>query len=195
MIDPNDVTQPNASRAWKEEFLIFAICVAGKSAKQQAVKVDAFLKDLQRRVEADYGGPIVFTSPFHILRYAFGTNIRDSLEAVKMGQYQRITYALLAIARMDVNSVTTEQLEHIKGIGPKTARFFMLHTRHRQRVAVLDTHILKYLNSQGIKAPKSTPPAGKTYARLEQEFLRLADESGMSVADFDLHLWKLKGVS
>ena len=89
-----------------------------------------------------------------------------------------------------LETATLEELEEIYGIGPKTSRFFLMHSRPNQRVAALDTHILKELNAQGVPAPKSTPAYGRKYKQLEQEFIRLADVAGMSVADYDLHIWK-----
>jgi thermostable 8-oxoguanine DNA glycosylase len=81
-------------------------------------------------------------------------------------------------------------LEAITGVGPKTARFFILHTRPNQTMAVLDTHILKYLRDKGHTTQKVTPPAGKKYDELEQIVIAEAKASGMSQPDFDLHIWK-----
>lgn len=129
-------------------------------------------------------------SPFALIRLCNVSVIEDALRQVKMGQYSRIAFLFAGVAQVvDVETVTVEELESFSGIGPKTARFFVVHTRKNQRHAILDTHILKYLRQNGINAPKSTP-SGKAYLTLEQEFLKLADKSGMSLADFDLMLWK-----
>lgn len=59
-------------------------------------------------------------------------------------------------------------------------------------------HILKFLKDKGYKVPASTP-TGKKYKTIEGYFLKEADKSGLSVADFDLKIWKeyrnKKGVS
>jgi thermostable 8-oxoguanine DNA glycosylase len=65
-----------------------------------------------------------------------------------------------------------------------------LHTRKDARVAALDTHILKYMRDCGYEVPKSTPGSKKQYKKIEEQFLQLADESGQTVADFDLSIWK-----
>ena len=186
MIDPNNVTQPYASRAWKEEFLIFAACVAGKGAFQQAQKVHDFLALFEKECASD---GLVDLTPFEMILYCGKPSVDIYLRRVKMGQYERLGYAIAKLSELNVETCTVEQLESIKGIGPKTARFFIVHTRVGARHAILDTHILKHMNAQGIKAPKSTP-SGKKYLDLEQEFLKMVDESGMSVADYDLMLWK-----
>ena len=56
---------------------------------------------------------------------------------------------------------------------------------------VLDTHILRYLTDVGYKnVPKSTPQNPKIYEKFANLFKRLANFEGMSVADFDLKIWK-----
>jgi hypothetical protein len=53
-------------------------------------------------------------------------NLRERLEESKLGQYTRIEHVFRQIVLLDVTKVTLEELESIKGIGPKTARFFFL---------------------------------------------------------------------
>ena len=90
---------------------------------------------------------------------------------------------------LNLSSCSIEDLERVVGIGPKTARCFVMHSRRGARHAGLDTHVLKYLKSRGVDVPKSTP-TGRRYAELERIFLDMADESGKSPAEFDLEIWK-----
>lgn len=112
------------------------------------------------------------------------------MKSAGIGCYSQkaITFMQLAESNLNLKSCGVEDLEKIKGIGPKTARCFLIHSRPNQRLAGLDTHILKYLREKGIDAPLSTPPA-KKYKKLEQEFIKLADNAGKSVAEFDLEIW------
>jgi thermostable 8-oxoguanine DNA glycosylase len=91
----------------------------------------------------------------------------------------------------DINlaTCTPQELEAITGIGEKTSRFFILHTRKNARVAAIDTHMLKYLRAVGVGDVPDKSPKGATYLRLEKQFIELADKSGMSIADFDLMIW------
>jgi thermostable 8-oxoguanine DNA glycosylase len=110
----------------------------------------------------------------------------------KLGQYNRIGNAFKGILQFKgkLQTVTVAELESINGIGSKTARFFILHSRPNQKVAVLDTHILKWLDSLGYaNVPKATPPPTKYYI-FESWFLQEAQARNMSVADLDLHIWK-----
>ena len=80
-------------------------------------------------------------------------------------------------------------LETIKGIGPKTSRFFLMSSRQGVEYAALDTHILRWMRDQGIEnIPKSTP-SGKRYLDLEQIYLKMVPE-GKSVGEFDLEIWR-----
>ena len=93
-------------------------------------------------------------------------------------------------SHLDLRTCTVDQLEQISGVGPKTSRFFILHSRLNARVAALDVHILRYLKSLGYNVPTVTP-TGKNYRKIEEIFLQEADKSGMTVADFDLFIWNM----
>jgi thermostable 8-oxoguanine DNA glycosylase len=187
MIVPEKITNYNRTEAELEEFLMFAILVAGKTASQQAKKLDAFLED-----KKILGLPND-TSPFQYVAFlvAMSGMLDRAMKMHKLGQYARIGNAFKGILQFKGNlkDVSVEELESINGIGSKTARFFVLHSRPKVRHAVLDTHILKWMGALGINVPKATPPK-KKYGELEEKFLALADERNMSVADLDLHIWK-----
>jgi endonuclease III len=85
--------------------------------------------------------------------------------------------------------VTIEELESVYGVGSKTARFFVLHSRPDANVACLDTHILKWLNEKGYNVPKSTP-SKKKYSEIEKLFLQEAIIHQMTPADLHLTIWK-----
>lgn len=177
MINPYSITNFERSQAELEEFLLFCVCVAGKNAIIQAQKLNDFLA----LEEGD--------TPFQkIANMSKKLMIWPNLQKVKMGQYDRIGHAFCELRWFDVNNISIEDIESIPGIGPKTSRFFMVHSRPNQRYGVLDTHILRYMREQGIKTPKATPDK-KQYSKYEKLFLDLVPE-GMSVAEFDLELWK-----
>lgn len=178
MIDPSKVTKFNRTHEELEEFVLFTICVAGKTAKIQAKKLDQFLRNNDGLDE-----------PFKcIKRLIKEDRLMNEIKKVKLGQYSRLYESFKQISNLNLKTCTIQDLEKIKGIGPKTARFFMLHSRPNQKIAVLDTHILKYMGSLGIKVPKSTP-AGKKYQELENKFIQLAESKGKNIADFDLEIW------
>lgn len=185
MITPTSITNHNRTQAELEEFLLFAILVAGKTAKTQAEKLEKFL----------FNARLVKVSPFKWLEYLVefpnDTALMDTMKANKLGQYNRLDKAIRGILQFKgkLDSVTLEELESVKGIGPKTARFFILHSRPNQRIAALDTHILKFMSEKGYKVPKSTP-SKKNYGQIEKDFLTECDKASKNVADMDLEIWK-----
>jgi thermostable 8-oxoguanine DNA glycosylase len=187
MIDPTKITNFNRTEAELQEFLLFCIVVAGKNSNQQAKKLDAFLDN---SFTPKYAGGMFRPRPFQQIQLMGGVAVCKRLMAVKMGQYKRITEAFWSVSKLNnLKTVSVEELQQIKGIGPKTARFFLTHSRPNQQFAVLDTHVLKWLRNKGYNTPKSTP-SKKMYALLEQIFLYECVKHDKSPAELDLEIWK-----
>lgn len=179
LIDPNCITNYNYTDSELQEFLFFCVCVAGKTAKIQARLLEDFLNGLQGH------------SPFDKVRWAIENGfLEKKLRENHLGQYSRLIRTFTDCIDLDVRTCDVDDLEAVHGIGPKTARLFLMHTRPNVRLAALDTHILKMLKSKGYDVPKSTPSSKSLYAKLEEAFLLLADKAGMSPADFDLATWR-----
>jgi len=189
MVDPRNITNFHRTRAELEEFLLFTIMVHGKKASVQAEKLHLFLEYL-----AHFTGHYF---PFQMVDIALNmeeddeTNVlQTSLQRFRLGQYNRLCQAIGDLILLsDLTKVTVDELERCFAVGPKTARFFLVHSRPNQQHAILDTHILKWLRAHGIDTPKNTPQ-GKEYQRLENIFLTMVKDSGLSVAEFDLNIWK-----
>jgi thermostable 8-oxoguanine DNA glycosylase len=189
MIDPSNVTNFNRTASELEEFLLFTIVVAGKSAYQQAEKLDDFLK----------GWRYSYTPFGAIRKMDMWGSLEFFLKQVKMGQYQRISSAFRGVADFfqyhsdnirfhPLATVPVRILESVKGIGMKTSRFFVMHTRPTSEYACLDTHILQWLGNKGHNVPKTTP-SGQKYLELEKVFLDYANRMGMLPATLDLQIW------
>lgn len=183
LVDPDNITKFDSSVEELELALLFWICAAGKKAKTAAANLNRLLE----RGRDIFGVP----SPFGIIR-GFGERLPGELRSNGIGCYNNKGRSMLELARsgLDLKSCSVSELEKVRGIGPKTARCFVLHSRTGARHAGLDTHVLKYLRENGIDAPRSTP-TGRRYVELEKMFLDMADRSGKSVAEFDLDIWRL----
>lgn len=179
MIDPQNCVDFKRTDAELEELLLFAIAVTGKTAIVIAKQLDNFLR---------YGPD--GASPFEKVRWMIKKgNLHISLEAARLGQYTRLNKAYREVVELNPRTCTVDELEGVHGIGPKTARFFLLHSRENQRMAALDTHMMTFLREKGYTTLHSTPSSRKMYAKLEAIFIEEADKSGKSVADFDLAIW------
>ena len=191
MINPYDITNYNRTQSELEEFLLFTIVVAGKTAYIQAQKLDQFLKSINTRLMmADR------FSPFQSLKSANDHGIlMEEIHKAKLGQYKKIYSGFKFITQIDYNlsKMTPQILENIPGVGMKTSRFFLLHsdTFYKDKIAILDTHILKFIKENiDERAPKSTPVIPITYRFWEDMFLGWCEKNNKNVADFDLEVWK-----
>lgn len=185
MIDPTDVTKYDRTEAELEEWLLFCIVAAGKTAKTQAKLLNNFLTSLRE----NYGSEE--TTPFQLIWNADNVGaLRSEIEKSRLGQYNRLEKSFRKthdfIGKM--KSITIEELETIPGVGPKTSRFYLLHSRQNQNYAVLDTHILHYMRDNGLTTLKVTP-SGNTYKQTEQTFLNHANSINKTLADLDLEIW------
>jgi len=180
-IDPSNITDYEMSDAELERFIIFTICVAGKTAFQISYALRDFLEAVP-----------VSGSPFEKVQHLITSGqLRRAIKRSSLGKHGLLEKALRYLVAHPINLRTAswQELEQIPGIGPKSSRFFILHSREGVTdIAALDTHVLHFLSDQGHNVPRATP-TGKRYSELEQLFLRYAHKSGKSVAEFDLEIW------
>ena len=186
MVDPYNLPKL-MSRPQLEWWILFGICVAGKSAKQTEAKLNAFLDaGIGSRWEGD-----CIESPFcRVKFYIKFKQLGWRLRHFKMGQYKRINKAFRAAVNLDLDKLTIEALESVPGLGPKTARMIILYYEPNVECIPLDTHILKWLRANGYNAPKSTPQAGKKYRELELAFLAEGKKRGLTPREWDTQIWK-----
>ena len=179
LIDPKKITNFTRTQAELQSFFLFGLFCAGKNSDYAA-------KCLARLLANRTGD-----TPFQILKELGETGIHNALVASRIGQYGRLTKAVMDAVDLDLSTCTLEELMKVHGVGQKTARFFLLHTRPNCQCAVLDTHILKWLRDNQVDAPQNTPTSVKQYKDLEEKFLFLANANFpfMSIADVDLTLW------
>lgn len=185
MIDPTNITEPYRTEEELQEFAMFCVMVAGKNSHQQAAKLDAMLSDRYKNPGCEDMRPFEFVT--HLIKSDL---FEQWLRVHRVGQYRRIGGAFRGLVQYDghMHAISLEQLESIYGIGQKSSRFYLLHSRLDQRLAVLDTHVLKFMRSLGYDVPKSTP-SGKQYNRIEKLFLLECDKADVSPAEFDLQIW------
>jgi len=188
MIDPEKVTNFNRTDKELEEFILFWVCAAGKNGRTAARCLDKFLLFTGGYVDV-YGGPLmsIIRVGAHVPRLMKNAGI--GCYTSKSKTFDELAYAVKTHKTLNLKTCTVTDLESIYGIGPKTARCFLLHSRENAQVAGLDTHMLKHLRALGYDdVPKSTP-TGKKYLTLEKIVLSLAKRANMSPAEFDLWVW------
>jgi len=179
MIDPAHITNFNQTDKQLEEVLLFWVLVAGKTASIISKALEKILNSLPG------------STPFEKIRGVGKNNLPKLLKDHGIGCFNLKARALWELVNSNLNLKTcsVDDLEKIYGIGPKTARCFIIHSRPNASCAGLDTHILKFLRAKGHNVSNNTPSSKKQYKELEQVFLNYVKESGKSVAEFDLEVW------
>lgn len=179
MINPTQITDFNRSRAQLQAFWIFCIVVAGKNSDYAASVVAKLLNKGK-------------DDPFGYFRSLGEHGVRNALVAAKAGQYDRISRAIKESLDLNLETCTFDELMAVFGVGPKTAQFFLVHSRPNYEGVVLDTHILRYLRDKNFDAPESTPQKMEKYNELSKAFLYISaiDYPNLSAAQRDLLIWR-----
>ena len=174
-ICPSNITNTKRTVPQLEAFSLFAVAVAGKRSEGTARKTNSMLEGKSK--------------PFAYLRKG---RVDGILKRHKIGQYDRLGTAIDGLKKLDLKKCSQDDLLKVRGIGPKTANFFLLHSREGYDGAVLDTHILRWVREvHKLPAPKTTP-SGNSYKNWEVIAKKCMKKSypQKSLADADLLIWK-----
>lgn len=163
-----------------QEFALLCMVVAGKHAATQQKKLRQFIEEEL---------PVNYIDLFASLREMNDYEMLGALHRVKMGKYRVLGSGFRRLANLDLRSCSIDDLLAVPGIGPKTARFFLVYTRKGERHAVLDTHVLAELRENGFPdAPRQTP-SGKQYDKWEKVWLEYCDALGVDPVEHDWAVW------
>jgi hypothetical protein len=180
-INPLKVTNFKRTQHALEYFWFYSIICAGKSSDWASKKTDEIFAK-----KPAYVSPLDWISD--------GRRLHKILLSHSIGQYNRISKCIRESTNVNLNCASVDELFKIHGIGRKTARFFILHSREDANCIPLDIHILKWLKMHRVRCvPKDTPASGKEYDRLERAALRLLKTHfpDKSIAEADLHIWSV----
>ena len=201
MINPSSPTKYNRSQPELETFVLWATILPTKPAHRMAQLLDSMLMNGRLHHSPDL-------TPFELVRVwvANGT-LEEVLRRYNVGQYTRLVrcwteLTAIQLARphhgndqhgfvctkgVDLKSVA--ELEQIHGIGPKTARFIVLHNVKNARCIPVDTHWLKELRSRGYPVRENATLDARLHAEYERYALAEVDASGQTAAAYDLSIW------
>jgi len=185
-INYNKITKYDRNVEQLLTFLMWCTVTPGKKSDVITPKFNAMFDDTNK--------------PSQVIK-KHGKSVRSLLEKHGIGQYDRIMKAWKAIKLIQpmgqLRTITRDELTTIPGIGPKTASFFLVHSRKWQEMAVLDVHILKWLQQQfpGHPIPDSTPQDISKYEAVEALFLGKACQLNLSPADLDNKIWQANSLS
>lgn len=185
MIDPVNITRFENTKQQLEEVLLFWVLAAGKNAITASRCLENFLFGIHEKFS------ISKYNPFDCIKKIKKEELPDLLKSHGIGCYNNKakTISQLANSNLNLHTCTADDLEKIHGIGMKTSRCFIIHSRRDANYAGLDVHLLCFLRDMGYNVPKQTPTK-KSYLEIEKIFLDIVKKSGMSVAEYDLMIWK-----
>ena len=182
VVDPKQVTDYNRTDNELQTFWLFCILVAGKNSDTTSRALTKIVGDLTP-----------WDNPFDGIRRIGFEGLQDILRKHKTGQYDRITRAIWHSLDINLKTCSVEDLTKIHGVGPKTARFFLLHSREFCEEIVLDTHILRWMREKcGVEnVPDNTPQNSGRYNELSAICRDLMEQNypGLSLAKIDLLIW------
>ena len=166
--------------------LIYAMVVVGKSARFANLACHRFLRSLP-----------LDKQPLTWIREMMPGELEGRLREARTGKYEKLCQGLqeLTEAGLNLRTCKPEDLEKIHGIGPKTARFWLLWTRPKAHYAVLDMRILRWLKKQGHDTPATTPSSENNYAQLEKVFLAEANKCGKTPRELSTNIWKTGSIA
>lgn len=174
-----------ASLREQQEFVLFAIAVAGRNALRTAQALDRFINLLDQSV-----------LPFEAINGLSDDALAGKLMQARLSPYRSRSKSFREVSGTltlrVISNVSVDEFEGIYGIGPKTARFIKMNTVEGARVAALDVHILQWMRDIGHNvAAKQTPSNPRVYANIEEAFVAEADQRGMTPGELDLKIWTL----
>ena len=77
----------------------------------------------------------------------------------------------------------------VPGLGPKQTSFLFSCTGYGHEIAVLDRHILKYLQLVGLIETSGMPASWKKYEDIETAFLSYSSSQNVRADALDLAIW------
>jgi len=210
-INPKEITDLNRTKAQKEKFLLFCVLCAGKSSDVMAEKLEQLLEPVNSGCSylfpADFMEcPVGMDAPprfelkatplDYLVNLLRNGRLREVLEKHKIGKYKLLTDFVTYLRDWPIRAAltVTEQdrstLVHAPGISYKTASLYRMHC-FGDRIACLDTHVLRWLRVQGFKGvPKASPSNWDVYRHWENVFLGECYKREVEPNHFDLDLWK-----
>jgi hypothetical protein len=189
MIDPTKITNFNLDKHQLEEHLLFWAVVAGKNAMSSARALEKFLRYGEKVFRMRTRRPFEMISRIGRVKKSV---LPRMMKDCGIGCYNLKSRTFLELATSNLNLFTcsTDDLEQVNGIGRKTSRCFIIHSRESAGVAGLDVHALGFLRDSGYPdAPMATPGSKKQYEYWEKIYVQLQEKSGLNMAEYDLAVW------
>ena len=122
MINPAKVTNYNRTQSELQEFLLFCINVAGKKSAVESPKLEVFLERVRNITGED--------APFDGMKKLGTPRLVEIMHWAAISPYKQRHNSYCDVLQLgDLRAVSITRLLQVRGIGLKTARFFLSHSR------------------------------------------------------------------
>lgn len=146
--------------------------------------------ELQRSVHIDELTGRALRYPYPALR---ANHLRRSAEVVLRGDG---SIGAMIQGFLSVYEARAHLASMLPGLGPKQASLFLRNIGYADDLAVLDVHVLRYLEWVGLNAPGVSYPRGLSeYEQIEDVFREHAKCMGYSVGHLDYAVWVVSRVA
>ncbi|AKG53114.1 N-glycosylase/DNA lyas-like protein [Dehalogenimonas sp. WBC-2] len=136
---------------------------------------------------------------------AKGSGCKFRFPKTKTGQIIKSAIAIYTQGgslKVNLNNATddydarTKLVNLCSGIGPKQASLFLRNIGYSHSLAIIDSHILKFLQIKGLVSNISKSPKDKRqYLQMEKTFVKYSQTVGIRPAHLDLAIWAVMRVS
>jgi thermostable 8-oxoguanine DNA glycosylase len=188
MVNEQDIIKYDRTDNELQELVLFLVAVAGKNANTTAKMLDKFLSVY---IDAEKA------SPYEAVKYRLSSKretMEQQLKHMGFGCQTRLARAFkeLANSTLNLRTCTRDELLAIHGIGLKSANCFISWTRKGTKMAMLDTHLMKFIRFElgHTDAPIATPSSKKQYEKWEKVFLDYCEENNLDPTEEDLRIWR-----
>jgi hypothetical protein len=124
-------------------------------------------------------------TPFESLRFARDAGTLELILSQTSGSltktYPSTVNDLLALTEDDLRNMPLDDLiDSVKGLGPKTGRYFVSYSRPAQEMAVIDCHDLRLMLEEGlIGEHEQDVSSKKRYRTIEERYVQWARRLGL----------------
>ena len=81
-------------------------------------------------------------------------------------------------------------VDTISGLGLKEASHFLRNIRYSTQLAIIDSHVVSFLNNIGAAEPRKTKSITRNiYLELESQLQEICDKYGIDLSIFDMAIW------
>ena len=115
---------------------------------------------------------------------------RDIYQAAKTVSSEKDWFSKLLAASTSQRETRDSLVVNISGIGLKEASHFLRNIRYSDKLAIIDSHVVSFLEKfEEIPRANTKTITRKIYLELENRLLEICDKNELNLSIFDMAIW------